>query len=110
MPPGFNDGLGMGEIQEPVLVQTFITQPSVERLDVGILAPEGSLRHDGYRFVRGVIDDGKTLDHPPVRYCRQTRNPLTRLRWRRRDVPAAGLREFVPPTQVLDRDLSIGLA
>ena len=35
--PVFDHGLDMGEIQEPVLVQVFITQPSVERFDVGIL-------------------------------------------------------------------------
>ena len=35
--PGFDDGLRVGQTRKPVLVEAFITEPTVERFDVGVL-------------------------------------------------------------------------
>lgn len=139
----------MRQVQEPVLIQTFIAQPPVERLDVGILvrctrlnqakrhvtglrpgqhgasaellaivsayhvrqtagvckpaenprervSADGSFRHDRDRFVRGVIDDRQTLDHPPIGAAVEYAVHWTRGRSRRRDVSAADEHSSVP--------------
>ena len=35
--PDRNDGLGVQQAGEPVLVEAFVAQPTVERFDVGVL-------------------------------------------------------------------------
>ena len=35
--PSFDDGLGVGQASEPVIIQAFIAQATIERLDVRIL-------------------------------------------------------------------------
>jgi hypothetical protein len=36
-PPGLDDLAGIGEIEEPVLVEAFIPEPPVEAFDEGVL-------------------------------------------------------------------------
>ena len=35
--PGLDEDLGMGQTREPVLVETLVAEPAVERFDIGVL-------------------------------------------------------------------------
>ena len=36
-PPGLDDHCGMGQVNEPVLIQAFVAEATIERFDVGVL-------------------------------------------------------------------------
>ena len=63
-PPGFDDSLGMRQVQESVPIQTFIAQPPVERLDVGILIRFTRL-NQAQRHVTGLRPGQHGADVPP---------------------------------------------
>ena len=86
LPPIFNDSPGMGEIREPVFVETFVAKRAVEALNEGVLrrlAGLDELQRDAVVVgpgIKGATDElGSVIDHDRAsRGLRRVDQPVIR--------------------------------